>query len=341
MLLSMLAERTRKYIRGSADDIGWLQRDPYMPPVTDGTRRFMEILDSIRFGVHKLPNTLVYLLIPGLGSNHVPLYFVNTKTHLTNLGLTCYIAKIHSEASVEKNARDVKQQIEEIYRTSQKRVMLLGHSKGGLDAAGALSMYWFDLKDKVAGLALAQSPYGGTPLASDIARQGQLGDLFLRAIVFLVFNIIKGDVRALEDLTYEKRREFLRKHSLPKEIPVVSFHTEAEISSAAMATLTHMANIDLCLTGRHEVIVPSGAAMAATACVVQTKYGEKSDGLVTRRDAEVPGSVVVRPSRKLDHQWLVFSSVKDSSYEASSSQVCEALLQLLLETGQSKNWNFA
>ncbi|KAK9742765.1 hypothetical protein RND81_03G196000 [Saponaria officinalis] len=191
MLLSMLAERTRKSIRGSADDIGWLQRDPFMPPVTDGTQRFTEILNNIRFGVHKLPNSLVYLLIPGLGSNHVPLYFVNTQTHLSNLGLSCYIAKIHSEASVEKNAREVKQQVEEIYNRSGKRVMLLGHSKGGLDAAAALSMYWFDLRDKVAGLVLAQSPYGGTPVASDIARQGQIGDIFLRAMAFLVCNIIK------------------------------------------------------------------------------------------------------------------------------------------------------
>lgn len=54
--------------------------------------------------------------------------------------------------------------------------MLLGHSKGGVDAAAALSLYWPDLKDKVAGLALAQSPYGGSPIASDILRQGQLGD---------------------------------------------------------------------------------------------------------------------------------------------------------------------
>ena len=54
--------------------------------------------------------------------------------------------------------------------------MLLGHSKGGVDAAAALSMYWPELKDKVAGLALAQSPYGGSPIASDILRPGQLGD---------------------------------------------------------------------------------------------------------------------------------------------------------------------
>jgi len=49
------------------------------------------------------------------------------------------------------------------------------------------------------------------------------------------------------------------------------------------------------------VVIPLGAAMAACAQLTQVRYGEKSDGLVTCRDAEVPGSVVVRPKRKLDH----------------------------------------
>jgi hypothetical protein len=59
--------------------------------------------------------------------------------------------------------------------------------------------------------------------------------------------------------------------------------------------------------------------------------------LVTRRDAEVPGSVVIRPDRKLDHAWMVYSSLKDEpSGEADTSQVCEALLILLVEVGQKR-----
>ena len=74
-------------------------------------------------GVHSLPHSYVYLLIPGtlffcnaykegfilisntdtfmagLFSNHSPLYFVDTKRHFSKLGLTCHIAKIHSEVS--------------------------------------------------------------------------------------------------------------------------------------------------------------------------------------------------------------------------------------------------
>ena len=72
-------------------------------------------------------------------------------------------------------------------------MLLLGHSKGGVDAAAALSLYWPQLKDKVAGLVLAQSPYGGSPVASDILRDGQLGDyVMLRKLMeILVSKVLK------------------------------------------------------------------------------------------------------------------------------------------------------
>ncbi|KAL9234358.1 hypothetical protein vseg_009238 [Gypsophila vaccaria] len=337
-LFQGLVDRARKTVRGSADDIGWLQRDPAMPPVEDGTERFMEILDSIGHGVHRLPKSMVYLLIPGLFSNHGPLYFTDTKTHFSKMGLTCHIAKIHSESSVEKNATELRDYIEEIYWGSEKRVMLLGHSKGGIDAAAALSMYWPDLKDKVAGLVLAQSPYGGSPIASDILRQGQLGDYFnVRKLMEIVISkVIKGDLQALEDLTYDRRREFLKKNPLPKELPVVSFHTQAKISPTVLATLSHVAHAELGQTAKLPVMMPLGAAMATCAQLLQIRYGQKSDGLVTCCDAEVPGSVVVRPERKLDHAWMVYSSVNDDTSEANAPQVCEALLQLLMEIEQRK-----
>ncbi|XP_058104412.1 uncharacterized protein LOC131248244 isoform X2 [Magnolia sinica] len=336
--------RARKTIRGSADDIGWLQHAPGMPPVEDGTKRFMELLESIRNGEHKLPNSMIYLLVPGLFSNHGPLYFVKTKMFFSKMGLACHVAKIHSEASVEKNAREIKECVEEIYWGSRKHVLLLGHSKGGVDAAAALSMYWSDLKDKVAGLVLVQSPYGGSPIASDILREGQLGDYVnLRKLMeILIRKVIKGDIQALEDLTYERRKDFLRKYQLPKELPVVSFHTEASIRPEVLATLSHVAHAELpiipSLSARQPrkvpVVMPLSAAMAACAQLLQVRYGEKTDGLVTRRDAEVPGSVVVRPDRKLDHAWMVYSSLNDDPGEADASQVCEALLTLLIEVGQ-------
>lgn len=49
VLAISLVEKVKKTVQGSANDIGWLQRDPNMPPVEDGTERFTEILDNIRF----------------------------------------------------------------------------------------------------------------------------------------------------------------------------------------------------------------------------------------------------------------------------------------------------
>lgn len=146
----------------------------------------------------------------------------------------------------------------------------------------------------------------------------------------------KGDLQALEDLTYERRREFLKKYPLPKELPVVSCHTEANMSPAVLATLSRVAHAELGQAAKLPVMLPVGAAMAACAQLLQVRYGEKSDGLVTCRDAEVPGSMVVRPKRKLDHAWMVYSSSNDDPSEANASQVCEALLQLLMEVGERK-----
>lgn len=51
----------RRTVRGSADDIGWLKRDSGMPPVEDGTEKFMEILENVRY-------LLLHLML------HVPVY---------------------------------------------------------------------------------------------------------------------------------------------------------------------------------------------------------------------------------------------------------------------------
>lgn len=66
------------------------------------------------------------------------------------------------------------------------------------------------------------------------------------------------------------------------------------------------------------------------------RYGERSDGLVTRCDAEVPGSVVVRLDRKLDHAWMVYSSFNEDPIEADASEMCEALLTMLVEIAKEK-----
>lgn len=96
------------------------------------------------------------------------------------------------QAAVETNAQQLKDYIEELFWGTGKRVVLLGHSKGGVDAAAALSIYWDELRDKVLGLVAVQSPYGGSPIASDMLREGQIADIETRRIMEMVIcKIIK------------------------------------------------------------------------------------------------------------------------------------------------------
>ncbi|XP_078439711.1 uncharacterized protein LOC144709913 isoform X2 [Wolffia australiana] len=365
----------RTTLRGSSEDIGWLQRVEGSPPVEDGTVRFHELLHGIRRGDHHLPSCFVYLLVPGcllptlfilpkfqefqsnkekpvysagLFSNLSPLYFVNTRRFFSKMGLTCHIAKIHSEASVERNAWELKNYIEELFWGSGKKVMILGHSKGGVDSAAALSMYWPELKPMVSGLAVVQCPYGGSPIASDVLRPGQVAEHEARRIMeFIVCKLIKGDFRALEDLTYDRRRQFLARYELPwQQIPLVSFHTEVGAGPGMLATMSHVAHAEVpwlrnVFSGlsRVPVVVPLAAAMATSAMHLRLRYGERSDGLVVRRDAEIPGSIAIRLERKLDHAWMVYCSRRRQELsveeDPSASEMCEALFTLVLYLGKN------
>eukprot|EP00850_Spirogloea_muscicola_P012099 SM000077S21573 [mRNA] locus=s77:248000:252063:- [translate_table: standard] len=342
-----LIARVQTTLRGSGDDIGWIQKETNLPPVEDGTERFNNHINRILNGVHTLPDSLVYLLIPGLFSRLGNLYFVNTKKHLSQLGLTCHIAKIHSEAAVEKNAQEIRAYVDELYWATGKRVMLLGHSKGSVDSAAAVAMYP-ELRHKVAGIIFVQSPYAGSPVASDILRPGQIGDLQSRQILEMIFSkVIKGDLGSITDITYEKRREFLEKYPMPAGIPMVSFHSEASKAPAVLSTLSHVTHAEIPWASKPSlggddvgeipspakvpVAMPLAAAMAVCALHLELRYGEKSDGLVARKDAEVPGSIVVRPDKKYDHGWMVYSPAKPDTKEANAAQICEALMCLLLE----------
>ncbi|CAB4282674.1 unnamed protein product [Prunus armeniaca] len=65
----------------------------------------------------------------GLYGNHGPIYFVGTKKFFSKIGLARHITKIHSEASIEHNAWELKQYVEELYWGSGKSMMLLGKAR--------------------------------------------------------------------------------------------------------------------------------------------------------------------------------------------------------------------
>jgi pimeloyl-ACP methyl ester carboxylesterase len=161
---------------------------------------------------------------------------------------------------------------------NQRRVVLVGHSKGGVDACAALALHEHRLKDIVLGVITVQSPYGGSPVASDLTATPAMRSLTERALEVLL-RAPKGVgsknlLPALLDVTYEKRMAFLEHHPLPCRFPCVSFHSAVKS--------------------------PSGI-LALGAAYVKNRYGSDNDGLVCGLDAEVPGCVAVRYGADYDH----------------------------------------
>ena len=164
-------------------------------------------------------------------------------------------------------------------RTTQRRIVLVGHSKGACDAAAALALYPSALAPRVAGVVASQCPYGGSPIASDLLATEASSALVGGALARLVGASSPSDAEALlsamRDVTYASRRAFLARHPLPPGlVPTVSFHTE----TTSPASL-----------------------LFASAAYMRRRYGVANDGLVARCDAEVPGSVAVRWAREFDH----------------------------------------
>lgn len=101
-----------------------------------------------------------YLLVPGFSWRALPGYFAPGVERLRSLGLDALRVDTQAFGRVADNARLLR---EEIAR-SDKPVVVIGHSRGGLEALEALRQDPA-LGAKVRAVVTLQSPWGGTPAA--------------------------------------------------------------------------------------------------------------------------------------------------------------------------------
>ena len=137
---------------------------------------------------------------------------------LKNNGITAHKVQIESEASIEDNALRGQAAIE----NAQKPVILMSHSKGGLDILEALRERE-DLHHKIAGWLAIQSPFWGTPVAdvwttSDRAKK--IADGLLKRL--------GGSSRSLLGMRVAERVPYMRTHEheilrIMENIPTVIF----------------------------------------------------------------------------------------------------------------------
>lgn len=269
--------------------IGWLEGVKAPREVTDGTAEFYRTLSAMKRGLGGddapgagavLPSDITYILVPGLFSRHYYGYYQETLDWFRERGLPCIMSGINSNAGVEANAKVLRDEVLDIVGRAvgtDHQVLLVGHSKGGLDSAAALSLYP-EIKRHVAGLVCVQAPYGGSPIASDI-----LSDADVRgAVATFLRSVLAGDLECVEDLSHDVRQKFLELHPLPDDVPCVCFHSGTRSPNSLVSL---------------------------TAQYIRSRYGEESDGLVARRDAEVPGCTAVRLREEMDHSGPVFPRI--------------------------------
>lgn len=178
--------------------------------------------------------TMKVLLVPGLlaesyleAYRHLGVggYFEPQLALFKELGIEAQRLGLESEAELEVNALKIVWAV----KASSKPVLIIGHSKGGLDALMALFNYP-EIRPQVTGLIAIQGPFWGTPLA-DQALDSKTLSWKLKKL----FKKLGGSLHTLVQLSEQERRrwmqtEFYELAQLATEVPllsVASYKTDA------------------------------------------------------------------------------------------------------------------
>lgn len=144
------------------------------------------------------------ILAPGLFGfdRRVVSYFLGITKYINALG--CNVTSITTETSpVNKRATLLKKQVEDFIRsTKARKVNIIAHSMGGLDARYAISHLGLD--GKVASLTTIATPHHGTPAAD-------WGTKRLTALARMMCTLFGCDPKTFHDLTTESCKRFNEK----------------------------------------------------------------------------------------------------------------------------------
>ena len=231
-------------------------------PPPDGGRLFTEddlarvpLPDGMRW------HDLSFLLVPGLLTKWYPMYMKALRSDMKRLGLHAAFSRVDTDQPVRINAARLRHEVLEMAQAGRK-IVLLGHSKGAVDAAAALSLFP-ELCDFVAGLVSLQGPHGGSAIAHDLSNTHVQKTVVLGALE----KLLRGCKHAVLDLSFESRQEFVKRHAYPLErVPTLCVATAERRQSSLLTPLIEY---------------------------VAVRYGAVCDGLVCQADAVLPHCVRV------------------------------------------------
>jgi hypothetical protein len=179
---------------------------------------------AARFAQHRI--LLCYGLLGEVMAGLRPLgvdYMASQRDWLAGLGLDAQVVQLPTAAPVAANAR----RVAEAVRAAPGRVVLVAHSKGGLEALAALLRP--DVAARCDGFIALQSPFYGSPVADALLAPQPLRHALGRAARLTRL----GSGRGLADLTTATRHAWMQHHAaeiaaLVARLPVASLATRLE-----------------------------------------------------------------------------------------------------------------
>ena len=234
-----------------------------------------------------------WLVVGGLFTKHYPGYMEANVDRLKGLGLDVTVVPVDTEGSVEKNAEIVARWIRAATLGGRK-VAIVGHSKGGVDITAALALHP-ELASRVEAVVTLQSPYGGTPLASDLQTCTATNWMTRK----FVDDVLGGDVHSITDLGFHERQAFIAAHPYPAD----------RVRTIAVAT-----------TGSSY-----RSTVGLTEWYMDRRYGIHNDGMVPVPEAQIPGGELVTLDG-MDHAESTFSYFQGS---VLAGDLTEALVRVV------------
>lgn len=244
--------------------------DPFdRSPGPDVSARFAELLTREEAGEDVLPagaDRFVYLVVGGIFTDHYPGYMTAVHARLHRSKLDSRPLPVDTEASVATNAEFIRDFV--TANAAGRKVVLIGHSKGGVDIAAALALFP-DLRPAVHAVITIGAPFWGSALADAVIADPTGANLAAQVLRWL-----SGDPEALLDMGRARRAAFNAAHPYPREVPTLSFASSADSPSAS----------------------PMWALVSHLLATVQ----QPNDGMVCTPDAMLPGADVVC-AHDIDH----------------------------------------
>lgn len=286
----------------SPAQIGWHLDTPENAHTKNRTHHYWDFYNSGIPTADLMPHELrndIFVYVPGLFTQWYPGYMGDLVNGMASLHYETYFCKLNTANSMKHNALVVAEVIRNLTRDQpDRKVVLMGHSKGALDAATAFVKYP-DIVPKISAFIAFQAPWGGSAIANDI-----LSAHHRRAVSSaFIEKVLNGDSRSLTSLMYTERQKFVKKYPFPLgAVPTISVASyETSFKSLLKASIHY----------------------------VQLRYKEPSDGCVATKDAIIPGTILVELPN-LDHFGPAYHGFPACCNNHDPIRVQMALLNVLL-----------